>query len=272
MKIAVNQATLMKTPMDIFLNSLSSAGFAGVEVRRDQIFTYLENHSVNDLTDLLQENHLECITFNAIELFSLCSEKKFQKMLDYTERLMKIGNVIGCDTIIAVPSFFDDENIISESKIITKTIERLEILSNLAEKYTFKLGFEPLGFPNCSVRKVDLALKIITDEKLPEIGLIIDTFHYFVGEHSVNELSAIPLEKIWLIHINDAMEKPLIALQDSHRVLPCQGFFSLEMFVKKLKAIGYNKWLSLELFNKGLWLEDPFEVSKNAMNSLQKLL
>ena len=271
MRLAVNQATLMKTPMDVFLQAISKAGFEGVELRRDETFEYLKNHSVEDLKHLLEINKLKCVTFNAIELFSLCPEEEFWRIYNYTEKLMDIGNDINCDTIIAVPSFNDDRSL-SEDIIISKTIERLGKLADLAEVYDFKLGFEPLGFPNCSVRKVDLALKIIESERLPEMGLVIDTFHFFVGEHSVNELEKIPLEKLWLIHLNDAIEKPFNELQDSHRVLPCHGFFNLEMFVKKIKEIGYDGWLSLELFNEKIWGDDPFKVAEDSIVAIKKIL
>ena len=235
MKLSVNQATLMKTPMETFIKATAKAGFQGIELRRDETFAYLKDHSTDDLKKNLERANLKCITFNAVELFSLCSENEFKRILEYTENLMKIGNQIGCDTIITVPSFLEEP--ISADKIYTRTVERLNILSKLAEKYDFKLGFEPLGFPNCSVRKIETAIKIIEHKDLPNIGLIIDTFHYFVGEHSINELNNIELDKLWLIHINDAIEKPFKKLQDSHRVLPCQGFFNLEMFVDKLKTL-----------------------------------
>ena len=271
MKFAINQATLMKTPMETFIKAISQAGFEGVELRRDETFDYLKDHTVNDLNKLLIDSNLKCITFNAMELFSLCPEDEFKRILDYTERLMNIGNQIGCDMIITVPSFLEDPHM-NDSIIISKTVDRLKIIAELAEKYDFKLGFEPLGFPNCSVRKVDIALKIIEHKDLPDMGLVIDTFHYFVGEHSIEELEIIELEKLWLIHINDAIEKPYQELQDSHRVFPCQGFFNLEMFVNKLKEIGYDKWISLELFNEQLWEEDPYKVAKDAMESLIRLL
>ena len=271
MKLAINQATLMKTPMNSLLEAISNAGFEGVELRRDETFLYLKTHSIENLNQLLIKNNLTCITFNAVELFSLCSEEEFENILKYTERLMGIGNLIGCDTIITVPSFLDDP-FMSEQDIIRKTVERLKILADLAENYDFKLGFEPLGFPNCSVRKLDMALKILDNENLPDMGLIIDTFHYFVGEHSLHDLDTIEIEKLWLIHINDAIEKPFKELQDSNRVLPCQGFFNLEGFINKLKSIGYDKWISLELFNEQLWQENPYEVAKNSMNSLKKII
>ena len=98
------------------MRAISKAGFEGVELRRDETFSYLEDHTVEDLKRNLEKNNLECITFNAIELFSLCPEKEFERILKYTERLMKIGNQINCDTIIAVPSFLE-EPYISDSEI-----------------------------------------------------------------------------------------------------------------------------------------------------------
>lgn len=270
MKFAVNQATLMKTPMDAFLNAISKAGFQGVELRRDETFAYLKENTVKDLNKLLEDNDLTCVTFNAVELFSLCPEQEFKGILEYTERLMNIGNQIGCNTIITVPSFLG-ENLMNAEEIVSKTVNRLRILANLAEKYDFKMGFEPLGFLNCSVRKIDLALEIIKSEDLPEMGLVIDTFHFFVGEHSIDELEKIELEKLWLVHINDAIEKPIDELKDLHRVLPGQGFFDLKMFVNKLNSIGYHKWISLELFNETIWKKNPYKIAKNSMGSILHL-
>jgi 2-keto-myo-inositol isomerase len=117
-----------------------------------------------------------------------------------------------------------------------------------------------------------MALKILENENLPDMGLIIDTFHYFVGEHSIHDLDTIEIEKLWLIHINDAIEKPFKDLQDSNRVLPSQGFFNLEGFINKLKSIGYDKWISIELFNEQLWYKNPYEVAKDSIISLKKML
>lgn len=271
MRFAVNQATLMKTPMTTFLEAIAKAGFEGVELRRDETFEYLKTNSIEDLIYHLDINGLECITFNAIELFSLCPEDEFRKILEYTERLMEIGVEIGCDTIIAVPSFIGD-NPLDPEKVMSQTIRRLRKIADIAERYDFKVGFEPLGFHNCSVRKIEHALAIIKHEILPEMGLIIDTFHYFVGEHKVEELKTINADKLWLVHINDSVEKPLEQLQDSDRVMPDEGFFKLKSFIKTLKNIGYDGWLSLELFNEKIWKEDPYKVAINAINSINKLI
>ncbi|MHA1688406.1 MAG: sugar phosphate isomerase/epimerase family protein [Promethearchaeota archaeon] len=271
MKLALNQATLMKTPMEHFLEAASKASFEGVELRRDETFSYLKYNSVSDLKKLLVQFNLKCITFNAIELFSLCSNEEFKKIQKYTEKLMEIGNEIDCDTLIAVPSFLEGSSISSE-KIKKQTTERLIILKKLADKYDFKLAFEPLGFMNCSVRKLSTALEIINNENLSDIGLVIDTFHFFLGGHSIEILNSIDLNKIWLIHINDVAKKSWTNLKDSDRVLPGQGNFNLKDFMNTLKIKGYDKWLSLELFNETLWKEDPHEVALNSIQAMKKFI
>ena len=45
-----------------------------------------------------------------------------------------------------------------------------------------------------------------------------------------------------------------------------------EIFVNKLKEIGYSKWISLELFNEKIWKNDPYKVAIDSMASLKKLI
>jgi 2-keto-myo-inositol isomerase len=273
MKYAINQATLMKTPMEDFLSGISQAGFEGVELRRDETFKYLESHTVPELNDLLQKYKIKPITWNAIELFSLCSEAEFHKMLDYTERLMKIGREIGCDTIIAVPSFIEFPGAMKEEEIIKRTVGRFKILRKLANQFSFKLAFEPLGPPNNSVRKLDLAAKILKyaeEDGFPKSGLVVDTFHFFVGENPLESLKEVK-DRLWLIHVNDVLSKQLDLVSDSDRVMPGEGSFPLVDFANTLKSIGYDGYISVELFNQDYWEQNFNEVANKAYKTTKAI-
>lgn len=212
------------------------------------------------------------MSWNAIELFSLCDEAAFNGMCDYTERLMKIGNQIGCDLIIAVPSFLDQSKF-PKDKTMEKTIERFQILRTLAKKYTFRMGFEPLGFPNNSIRTLSQAMAVLVGaekDKLPKSGLIIDTFHYFLAGHKATDLLTIPKDRVWLIHIDDCVQKPLDQLQDADRVWLGEGYFDLKGVKASLKQMKYNGFISLELFNPDYWKLDPAFAAKKAFRSVQK--
>ncbi len=269
---AINQATMMKTPMEPFLQSIGAAGFEGVELRRDETFEYLKSHSVQELKQALDAARLKVVSWNAIELFSLCDEAAFQGMCDYTERLMQVGNRIGCDLIIAVPSFLDQSKF-PKDKTMEKTIERFQALRALAKKYSFRMGFEPLGFPNNSIRTISQALAVLEgaeSDNLPKSGLIIDTFHFFLAGQKAADLLSIPKDRLWLIHIDDCVQKPLDQLQDADRVWLGEGFFDLKGVMAFLKKMKYRGYISLELFNPAYWKIQPAMAAQKSFQSVQK--
>ncbi|MHA1699873.1 MAG: sugar phosphate isomerase/epimerase family protein [Promethearchaeota archaeon] len=268
---ALNQATLMKASLPIFLESVARAGYNGIEFRKDLVFNYLKDSSIPDLKKLLEHYHLTVHSWNAIELFSLCSEQEFNSILEYTERLMEIGKEIKCELIIAVPSFTNEFSL-PRSKIIKKTVKRFQSIRKLAAGFDFKVGFEPLGFPTCSVRKIDDALEILElseEDGLPESGLVIDTFHFFLAGYKPGDLLSVPRDRVWLVHFNDAIRKPLSTLQDGDRVFPGDGFFNLDGFSQALNDSRYDGVISLELFNEDYWNADPFEIAKVGLDRLK---
>lgn len=274
MKLGINQATMMKTPMEDFLRAIAKAGFQGVELRRDETFEYLKNHSIADLKKILDETGLDVVSWNAIELFSLCTEGEFLDMYEYSERLMKIGKKIGCDFIIAVPSFKKDA-VVPEEKYFELTVERFKILRQLAKKHDFTMGFEPLGFEDCSVRMMDFALKIIEETEkdgLKKSPLVIDTFHYFLAGHSVDALKKIDASRLGLVHFNDSTDKDFGELRDGDRIWPGSGIFKLKAFMETLKEIKYQGYISIELFNKDYWKLTPEECAEKAYESLKNYM
>jgi sugar phosphate isomerase/epimerase len=274
MKLAINQATLMKTPMEQFLKVIGNAGFEGVELRRDETFAYLKDHTVAQLKENLEANKLKMVSWNAIELFSLCPEPEFKKMVDYTEKLMKIGTEIGCQMIIAVPSFLP-EKIIGVPEINQKTVERMKILRKIGNNYNFSIGFEPLGPANNSVRKLDHALEVIKQSEsdgLRPSGLVVDTFHFFVGDHQAKDLGKVPADKLWLIHLNDIAQTELGKVSDADRMMPGDGKFNLSEFFKQAKKIHYDGYVSIELFNPTYWKMDPQKVANEAARTVKKYL
>jgi 2-keto-myo-inositol isomerase len=274
LKTCINQNTLRPLKTEDFLKVAHKAGFEAVELFRDSTFDYLKSHSEGDLKKLIDDYGLKVTTFNAIELFSLCPENEFKGMMDYTERLMKIGNKIGCDTIIAVPSFVENA-IVPPEKFFDTTITRFHLLRTLANQYQFRMAFEPLGFVNNSVRKIDDAMKIIKaadQDGFEPSGLVIDTFHFFLGENSLKDLKQIPGDRLWLLHFNDCIRKPLTELHDRDRVYPGLGYYDLKGFIAAAKETGYEGYLSIELFNEEYYKQDPQRVANECIKRMKPFL
>ncbi len=51
--------------------------------------------------------------------------------------------------------------------------------------------------------------------------------------------------------------------------MPGDGVFDLKRYLELLDQVGYDRYLSLELFREDLWQEDPLEVAKVGMEKMR---
>ena len=59
------------------------------------------------------------------------------------------------------------------------------------------------------------------------------------------------------MQVCDLAGVPRELASDADRILPGEGDFDLGPIVRQLRAIGYDGWVSLELFNPTLWQVKP---------------
>jgi sugar phosphate isomerase/epimerase len=55
-------------------------------------------------------------------------------------------------------------------------------------------------------------------------------------------------------------------------VWPGEGHLDLRRYLTLLREIGYDGWISLELFRKDLWSRDPLEVARIGLEKMQAVV
>ena len=106
----------------------------------------------------------------------------------------------------------------------------------------------------------------------PDSSIILDAFHNWNSDSTLDDLRAIPLEKISHYHIDDAANgKPPTTQTDPDRVMLGEGQINLAAEVEVLNAKGYDKTVSLELFNAELWKQDPLDVVSTGLARMKAL-
>src|SRR5205809_67424 len=75
-------------------------------------------------------------------------------------------------------------------------------------------------------------------------------------------LDAFPVERLAMVHINDAPQKPPPEIEDADRLMPGLGVIRLPWLIAALQARGFAGPWSLETFNPGYWTEDPALVAR----------
>ena len=104
------------------------------------------------------------------------------------------------------------------------------------------------------------------------VGLVIDTFHFYAGESSFADFDGLDPRKVFIFHINDAENLPRADLRDSHRLFPGLGILPLAEILANLKKIGYQTMASIEIFRPEYWDMDPMVVGRLSRESMVKVI
>jgi len=116
------------------------------------------------------------------------------------------------------------------------------------------------------------AWDIIQKTDDPDSSIIIDAFHNWNSNSTLDDLRQIPLDKISHYHIDDAAQnKPPRSQKDPDRVMIGEGQIDLKSEISVLKELGYDKTVSLELFNYELWEQDPLDVISTGLTRMKQL-
>lgn len=270
MILAFHGATTMTSDLETDVAVSAHAGFKALEVWAVKIDRYLADHSLIDLKRLFENYAILPITLNSIEFIAFRGSEYAQVQARLHE-MGKIAQAIGCPTVIVVPSPSPDRNI-SWPDTVAEYVMVLRDLSNIASLYEIKLSFEFLGFGWCSVRTPRAAFEIIQKCDRDNVGMTIDTAHFYCGGGLMAELDQLDPTRLLAFHLDDLDDTPKEAIRDSTRLLPGLGVVPLDEICKQLKRIGYNGPCSIELFRPEYWEWDPQELAIKARQAALKVL
>jgi 2-keto-myo-inositol isomerase len=107
----------------------------------------------------------------------------------------------------------------------------------------------------------------------PRATVVADVFHMIRGGGSVDDLLTLKGDQLACFHINDLPAQPDPRTQkDEDRVMVGEGIADLPRVIANLRTIAYGGPLSLELFNRRLWEQDPLEVVTRGLERIRALV
>lgn len=76
-----------------------------------------------------------------------------------------------------------------------------------------------------------------------------------------------------VLHTNDyPAEPPRETINDSSRLYPGDGIAPLTQILRDLRDIGFNGFLSLELFNRDYWKRSPVKVAREGIEKMREVV
>lgn len=190
-----------------------------------------------------------------------------RKGLDQAKRDMELVLEIGGKRIAAPP--------------VGATTERLLDLRQVADRYRDlcavgeKIGIVPqveLWGHSQSLNRLGETVLVAIESGHPKACVLADVFHLYKGGSGFGGLKLVNGTGYHVFHMNDYPDMKPDVIKDEHRVYPGDGVADLTTLLRDLHAVGFRGMLSLELFNRTYWKQDPLEVAKTGLAKMKSVV
>jgi 4-hydroxyphenylpyruvate dioxygenase len=158
------------------------------------------------------------------------------------------------------PDAIDDDDLAAE---------QLAAVADEARSRGLTVAYEALAW-GTRVNDYPHSWRLVQRAGHPALGVCLDSFHVLARGTGLDEIAAIPADKLFMLQLADAPQLRMDELQWSrhHRCFPGQGAFDLASFLDRVLAAGYRGPLSLEVFNDVFRQADPFRTAVDGRRSL----
>jgi sugar phosphate isomerase/epimerase len=261
----LNPSTIQPTPLLEKVRVAGAAGYKAIEPWNDEIDEYLaQGGSLRDLDKAIGDAGLKVASVIALHGWATSEGDDHPKALDECRRRMDQAAALGSPYIVASPP----QEAVDLDWITPRFVELLA----LGEQAGVMPSMEFLGFVD-GVNSVAGAWAIAQAARNAKATIVADVFHMIRGGGSVDDLLKVPVHRMANFHINDVPATPDPLTQTDHdRVMIGDGVADLPRVISNLRTIGYRGPLSLELFNKELWAQDPLDVARRGLDRIKALV
>ena len=267
MRSCFNEATTMPNSLENDVIKAAKVGFDGIELWWEKIEKYLQKHSADDLKDLLIKNKIVPVSICPLRIWPFRNSEPARKEFS---RAVDVSSKIGCDLVIVCPDFQPASLTREEAMRVHAT--ELKDMAKYAHNFGIRLAIEPIGMHTLVPGPMQ-ALELIKLAGNPSnVGLLMDTFHYFRSQITDKEIETIPVEKLYIVHVNDSEDGPINELSDANRLYPGLGVLPLEKYFNLLSKLKYQGFVSVEIFRPEYWNEAYDEVIEKSYSQLMKYI
>jgi sugar phosphate isomerase/epimerase len=185
--------------------------------------------------------------------------------LETAKRDMQLVLEIGGKRIAAPPIGATDQSDLN----LFAAAERYRKLLEIGDAIGVTPELELWGFSK-SLSRLGELMFVAVESGHPKACVLPDIYHIYKGGSDFSGLSLISGGSIHCFHLNDyPAHPPRETIDDADRIYPGDGIAPLGAVLRTLSLIGSHCALSLELFNRAYWKQDPAEVAQTGLAKMQ---
>ena len=119
------------------------------------------------------------------------------------------------------------------------------------------------------INNIRTSLDVVRTVNHPNIKFMLDLYHFWAGPSKFEDLDMINPGEIHHVHFADTPRQPPVEVaEQKDRAFPGEGIAPLQRILNKLVEKGYNRALSLELFDMNVRRTDPAVVAARELETI----
>ena len=266
MKLCISQATTMSAAWADDVSAHAGVGWAGVEVWLTKLERHLETASEADARGAFVDAGVApaAASFQGGLLQSQGDRRReqfemFRRRLDLCQRF-------GVPTLVVMGDFAARP----DEQAVGRAVASLKQAAQWAAGFGVRLALEFRGsdaFCSC----LDTAVTLVEHAGEPNVGVCLDVFHYYRGPSKPEDLDRLTAANLFHVQASDVAGVPREMMSDTDRVMPGDGDFRFGPIFERLKAVGYEGWVSLEVLNPVVWEMKLTQVSELGLMALRRV-
>ncbi len=244
------------------------AGYDGIEIWVNALQRYVNDGGKPE--DIARRaSDLGIRVENAIGFASWIVDDPAQRKqgLEQAKREMDMLARAGCHRLAAPPAGATE----TAGLDLDQAGERFRELIELGKSMDCMPQLEVWGFSK-NLHTLSQVLYVAAAARHPDARILPDIYHLHKGGSGYEGIKLVSGKAIEVFHLNDyPAGKDIAELGDGDRIYPGEGIAPIVQVLKDLKAAGGPKVLSLELFNRAYWEQDPLEVARTGLQHMRSL-
>lgn len=242
MRLALHSGTSAQGDLWEDLELARAAGFDLIELAVEKLDRAVAERGIEAVRSALGTAGLGAWTIDGLESISFRDADGEARLTERCRQLCDYARRLGCPHVVARPGWSP-----AGAKLADVVHETARVLSDLS---------------TVAGRQVNIALEVASSRggstfagaaaavafcSRVNIGLVLDCFHFFASGSGLEDLAPVPPNKINVLRLSDAPDRPHAELHDSMRLLPGDGILPLQETLGALRQMGYNSMASIAL-------------------------
>jgi sugar phosphate isomerase/epimerase len=270
MKLGISTSIYRNYSIEEAISRISSHGYEGIELLGSDPHLYPYKPipgQIDKIKRMTKDHDLEIVAYTPKQLgipINLCSplDEIREFTLEYLREGIKIANLLDSPMMVVLPG----RTILGQNRItaFNELKRNVKKLCEEAKNYDVKIAVEILpSFESNILNTTDDIAEFFEGMNDENLGLLIDVGCLKVAKISMRDVVEKLKGRVIYVHLNDSDGV-------NYHLPPGRGVINFRYFVRLLRGIGYEGFLTIELSPQfGM---DPDEIAAESMTYAKRLL